>query len=215
MKKRIVLLGPPASGKGTQAELIENRFDIKSTSTGAMLREELRAGTEVGKQADALTRHGHLVPDSLVIALVESWLKTHGDAFVFDGFPRTIGQAEALEKLLAERKTPLEVVLFFDVPFEHILDRVRHRVSCESCGRIYSIKLHFGRGEEHCPRCGGRLVRRKDDTEEALEQRMIEYREKTEPLVEFYRSRSLLHPLKAQEQPESVFLEISSVLTAA
>jgi len=180
-----------------------------------MLREELRAGSELGKEADSLTRHGRLVPDSFVIALVENWLKTHSDAFVFDGFPRTLAQADALEALLAARNTPLEAVFFFEVPVEDILDRVLHRVSCEKCHRIYSIKLHFGSGEEHCPRCGGRLFRRKDDTAEALEQRMIEYREKTEPLVEFYRSRSLLHTLKAAERPETVFAEISSVLTAA
>ena len=210
-----MLLGPPASGKGTQSEMIQSRFGIEPTSPGAMLRAELQAGTEIGKEADALTSRGLLVPDSLVIALVDRWLQAHNDAFVFDGFPRTLAQAEALEEILKRRGTPLETVLYFNVPFETILDRVLHRLTCEKCGRIYSVRLHFGSGEEHCPACGGNLVRRRDDTAEALEHRMIEYREKTEPLVEFYRTRGLLAELAAAERPETVFAEVVNLLEAA
>ena len=215
VKERIVLLGPPASGKGTQAELIKERFHIEPTSPGAMLREELRAGSDLGKQADGFTSRGHLVPDPLVIALIGNWFKAHGSAFVFDGFPRTMIQARTLDALLKMRNAPLDIVFLFDVSFEVILDRVLHRISCEQCGRSYSIKLHFGNGEKTCPACGGQLVRRRDDTKEALEERMIEYREKSEPLVEFYRSSGLLHTLSAAERPEKVFSEISSVLNAA
>ena len=215
MKKRIVLLGPPASGKGTQAELIKERFEIEPTSPGAMLRDEMRRGTPLGIEADSYTSHGQLVPDSLVIQLVKSWLEKHDGSFVFDGFPRTIAQAEALEVILSERNTPLDVVFFFSLEEEGIRNRVLRRVSCEKCGRIFGAGFHFDPARQACPVCEGALIRRKDDTLEALEQRMEEYRQKTEPLVEFYRQRGLLRELFADARPETVFAEISSVLEIA
>ena len=195
--------------------MIKAQYNIEATSPGAMLREELRVGTELGRQADSLTSRGRLVPDPLVIALVGNWLASHSDAFVFDGFPRTLVQARALDLLMNTRGIALDVVFFFNVPYEVILDRVLHRLTCEQCGRIYSVKLHFGSGEESCPVCRGRLVRRADDTEEALVHRMNEYRGKTGLLVDFYRARGLLHELAAAERPETVFAEISTVLEAA
>ena len=215
MKKRIVLLGPPASGKGTQAEMIKERYQIEPTSTGALLRDELRRGTALGIEADRFTSQGQLVPDSVVIQLVGSWLDAHNGAFVFDGFPRTIAQAEALETLLKARGTPLDLVFFFNTPAEVIQDRVLRRVGCEQCGRIFGAGLHFDHGHQVCPACGGNLIRRKDDTLEALAQRMEEYREKTEPLVDFYRTRGILHELSAFARPEEVFAQINSVLDAA
>jgi len=215
VKKRIVLLGPPASGKGTQAEMIKDRFQIEPTSPGAMLRDEMRRGTPLGIEADSYTSHGQLVPDSLVIELVKSWLETHDGSFVFDGFPRTIAQAEALESILAARNTPLEVAFFFEIRVERIRERVLNRVSCEECGRIFGAGFHFDSARQACPVCSGKLIRRKDDTLEALEQRMEEYRQKTEPLVKFYRQRGILHELCADARPETVFSEISTVLEAA
>ena len=214
MKKRIVLLGPPASGKGTQAAMMNAVYHIEPTSPGAMLREELRAGTDLGKQADSYTSRGHLVPDPLVIALVGNWLKQHPDGFIFDGFPRTMVQARSMDMLLGMRKTPLEVVLYFNLPEDVIRERVLNRLTCEQCGRIFSTKLHGLEGGQGCPACGGRLGTRRDDTVEALWHRMGEYREKTEPLVEFYRSRELLREIAAAERPETVLSEISAVLEA-
>ena len=180
-----------------------------------MLRDELRAGTPLGQKADSYTRHGQLVPDSVVVALVDHWLKSHTDGFVFDGFPRTLMQAQSLDQMLATHRSHLEAVFFFDVPYEVVLDRILHRVGCRKCGRIFSRKLHFANGEEHCPVCGGVLITRADDTAEALVHRMAEYQEKTHPLVELYRSRGLLHELRGTERPEKVFAEISTILEAA
>jgi adenylate kinase len=215
VRTRIVLLGPPASGKGTQAELIKERYRIEPTSTGAMLREELRRGTELGLAADQLTSRGQLVPDAMITELVGKWLQTHGDAFVFDGFPRTVPQAIELDRLLAERQTPLQAVIFFNVPFAEIRDRVLNRVGCQDCGHIFKIGLQVASIADQCPSCGGPLCRRSDDTIEALERRMVEYHEKTEPLIAFYRDRGLLFELKGAESPETVFAEISSILEAS
>lgn len=195
--------------------MIKARYQIEPTSPGAMLREELRRGTPLGIEADRLTSQGQLASDATVIQLVENWLATHGDAFVFDGYPRTLGQADSLEALLRRRENPIEVVFYFNVPVEVIRERVLHRLTCEGCGRIFSTGLQLPEGCQVCPVCQGSLVRRKDDTAEALERRMLEYREKTEPLIDFYRQRGVLHELSAAERPETVFAEISTVLEAA
>jgi len=180
-----------------------------------MLRDELRRGTEIGIAADELTRRGQLVPDSMVIGLVENWLSARDGSFVFDGFPRTLAQGIELEKLLLTRQTPLDAVFFFNVSQEVIRERVLHRVTCEECGRIFSIGLQVAAENNPCPVCRGHLVHRSDDTLEALEQRMNEYRQKTEPLVPFYREAGLLVELAAAESPEAVFSEISTVMEAA
>ena len=214
MKTRIVLLGPPASGKGTQAELIKKRYGIASVSPGAMLREEMRLGTSLGIEADRLTRDGSMVPDAMVLQIVGNWLAAHSNGFVFDGFPRTIGQADALEHLLAGLHAPLDVVLFFDITAETAYERVMNRLTCTQCGRSFAIGLHLESTQARCPECGGILGRRSDDTPEALEHRMTQYREKTEPLVDYYQRRGLLWTLKSADGPAGVFDEISSIVEA-
>ena len=215
MKKRIVLLGLPASGKGTQAAMMESRLRLPSVSPGAMLRAELSAGTSLGREADAYTRHGGLVPDAMVIALLKQWMESHDAAFVLDGFPRTVPQAEALEQLLAERGTPLDVVFYFDLPESTVRERVRHRLTCSGCGQIFNTVLAPVCKDGECPECGGRLIRRADDSPEALEHRLVEYHHKTEPLVSFYQSRGVLVPIQAAERPDAVFSQITSALGAA
>jgi len=180
-----------------------------------MLREEMRMGTPLGVEADRLTRNGLMVPDSMVIELVRKWLDAHPDGFVFDGFPRTIFQADALAEMLAGRKAALDAVLFFDVTTETIFERVMNRVTCSQCAKSFAIGLHLEAQKSQCPECGGALIRRGDDTPAALEQRIVEYREKTEPLVAYYRSRGLLWTLKGAERPEGVFAEVVSILEAA
>ncbi len=215
LKRRIVLLGPPASGKGTQAERIQATYGLQATSTGAMLREEARSGSELGRIAARHTDRGELVPDALILELVQEWLETHNGAFVFDGFPRTLGQGEALEQLLEARGTPLEVVFFFDTPLEVIRDRVLNRVTCGNCGHIFRVGLQVSLVSDPCPDCQGPLIRRDDDTEAVLAGRLAEYREKTEPLIAFYRERGLLVQIKAEESPENVFAQVRSALEAA
>ena len=153
-----------------------------------------------------------MVPDAIVIELVRYWLAAHSKGFLFDGFPRTIAQADALEQMLSEQGASLDAVFFFDVSAEIIFERVMNRLTCSQCGRSFALGLHLKPGQTTCPHCGGALVRRSDDTPEALEKRMIEYHEKTEPLVEYYRGRGLLWPLKLAALPEGVFAEISSIM---
>ncbi len=205
-------MGPPASGKGTQAEMISTRFDLEAVSTGAMLRREQEAGTEIGQAASELTRKGELVPDAMITELVKIWLAEKEGGFVLDGYPRTVPQAEALEALLAENGTPLDTVIFFDVPFEVISDRILNRVGCTACGRIFKIGLQVQSEEAVCPACGGELIRRADDTVEALKRRMEEYQAKTAPLIAFYEQRGLLQRIAAGGQPEEVFGKVADHL---
>ncbi len=209
MKTRLVLLGPPACGKGTQAEKIKERYGIPSVSPGAMLRDEMRRGTPLGIEADRVTRDGSMVSDELVISLVRSWIETHDQGFVFDGFPRSVGQAEALEQLLAERQEKLDAVLFFDVPDELVCSRAMNRLTCEKCGRTFEAGAGIG---DQCPVCGGKLGRRGDDTLEAFQHRMQQYREKTAPLIEYYRGKGLLRIVKPAQSPDTVFGRIAALL---
>ena len=212
MKTRIVLLGPPASGKGTQAEFIKRRYNIASASPGAMLREEMRRGTPLGIEADRITRDGSMVPDAMVIQLVGNWLAVHADGFVFDGFPRTVVQADALAQMLSERQSALDAVFFFDIDAETAFKRVMNRLTCTQCARSFAVGLHLQTAQTCCPECGGKLGHRSDDTPEALEHRIAQYREKTEPLVDYYQRRGLLWTLKAADDPAEVFAQIASLL---
>ena len=206
------MLGPPASGKGTQAEMITAKYGIPSASPGAMFRLEKAGGTELGLAADQLTRNGNLVPDEMVCRVVEAWLKTNDGEFIFDGFPRSLGQATALAGMLDRRKTPLEVALFLDVDFETISRRVEGRVVCSQCHANLSVGLHIKNEQAACPRCGGRLVKRGDDNPETLQLRLQEYKIKTEPLIAHYREIGLLQTVDSTRSPADVFQSIAKIL---
>lgn len=215
MKERIVLLGPPASGKGTQAELITARYGIEAASPGSIMRQEKEARTDLGLEAAECTSRGQLVPDEMVVAVVRSWLEDRDGSFVFDGFPRTVGQADALEDLLQLRATPLESVLFLETPLEVIRDRVQRRLICKKCRLIVSVGLHVESPEAPCPRCAGELEHRADDTLETLAERMREYAAKSEPLIAYYEERALLSRIDSSRAPDVVFADICKVLEAA
>lgn len=191
--------------------MIQAKFSIPSVSPGAMLRDEMRRGTPLGVEADRLTRDGRMAPDPLVLQLVRNWLHAHAESFVFDGFPRTLAQADALGVLLSERHAPLDAVFFFDLSMQTIFERVMNRLTCATCGRTFAAGQMQG-AADCCPACGGPLVRRSDDTPEALEHRIAAYREHTEPLIEYYRQRGLLWTLEAGESPEKVFAQIVEAL---
>ena len=213
MKTRIALLGPPASGKGTQAGMIQAAYGIEPTSPGAILREQKLAGTKLGLEADAYSREGRLAPDGLIVEVISSWLAPRdGAPFLFDGFPRSIGQADALEKLLAARRAPLDIAISLDAGIDLIRDRVGRRRICASCGNIVSLGLHVAHGDLPCPRCGGKLEGRSDDNMESLEVRMREYREKSEPVLAWYEERNLLETVNADQPVEAVFGEIAAAL---
>jgi adenylate kinase len=192
--------------------MIRAKYHIEAPSTGAILREEKAKGSALGIAADKFTSRGQLVPDELVVELMKTWLDAHDGAFVLDGFPRTVGQAEALEKILADRKTPLEAAIALDVDFDVIRERVDRRLVCEKCGSPLSLGLHVESADAPCPRCGGRLARRGDDNREALDERMRQYREKSEPLISHYDRRCILFHVKASSRPEQVFADITEIL---
>lgn len=214
MRQRILLLGPPASGKGTQAERLSKEFGIPHVSTGALLRAECARGTDLGREADSWTRRGLLVPDELAVRIITVWMAEHGPRFLFDGFPRTTGQAEHLDAALARASAPLDLVIFLDLSGEEIRRRILDRLTCARCGSTYGGSLHGFRAGDACPGCGGELVRRNDDTEEALAERMRVYREATLPVVAHYREKfpGIFRRLDAGEGSDAIFAELSRLM---
>ena len=207
-----MLLGPPASGKGTQSELIQRKFQISVTSTGAILRREAKLNTLVGREAGRIISKGALAPDDLVLALVGQWLDQHREAFLFDGFPRTLPQAVEFEKILQARQTPLDLAIFLEASEETIAFRMAHRLTCSNCGKVVSIGRHVQSASEPCPNCGGKLEVRSDDNHAALALRLEEFREKSLPLIDFYSGRNLLAKVDANQEADRVFEQISRVI---
>ena len=212
---RIVLLGPPASGKGTQGQLMIERWQVPVVSVGDVLRSEIAAGTPLGQEAAGFMDQGSLVPDRVALASVEGWLDTHGGEFVFDGFPRTVGQAKALEGILVHRSAPLTAVLWLELALSLIEQRVSCRVVCADCGRSFQIGMHVAGRDAVCPVCGGALTTRHDDDPEKLATRMIAYHESTAPLMDYYEKRGLLHRIDAAQTPDEVFAQIEVATDAA
>lgn len=192
--------------------MIQARYQLPVTSPGAILREERKLGTPLGLEAEKATSKGQLVSDEIVNAVVKNWLSRHDSAFVFDGYPRSLGQASALDGMLTEREIPLDVALLLEADQQTIRERVERRMMCSVCGRIVSIGLQVSSTNSSCPSCAGQLTKRLDDTPETLELRMREYAEKTEPLIGYYRERGLLCSIDAARTPEVVFGSIMEIL---
>jgi adenylate kinase len=216
VKRRLILLGAPGSGKGTQAEMITRQFGIPVTSTGAILRREMELGTLLGQEVAENTKHGELVPDQTIIELIEDYVRLHGaHGFVFDGFPRTIPQAEALEGILHRFHVPLDLAIWLNVTAETISERISHRLQCQSCGFTTSEGAAVFSERAICPYCDGPLVRRTDDTPEVLQKRLDEFNAKTQPLGDFYARASKLHRIDGNRNRESVFADISKLIEQA
>lgn len=206
------MLGPPASGKGTLAEMIQRKHGIPVLSPGSVFRAEKQKGTLLGETANRLTRSGQLLPDEAVMQVVRGWVHERGSEFVFDGFPRTLGQAISVETFLKERSLSLDVVILLEADVDTLQRRVEQRLICDQCGRIVSALLQRQSNGQKCSACEGTLVRRDDDTLETLSRRLREYREKTEPLIEFYRERDLLQTIDSMRLPEDVFRSVEVIL---
>jgi adenylate kinase len=189
---RLVLVGPPGAGKGTQAQFLAAHFSIPHISTGDIFRANLKAGTELGNQAKGFMDRGELVPDSVTNEMVKDRL-THDDAaegFLLDGFPRNVAQAEVLRAILADKKTPLHAVLEFSLANEEIVARLSSRRTCRDCGAP-SVGL------DKCPTCGGDVYQREDDKAEVIARRLEVYAEQTAPIISFYRNEGLLISVSA------------------
>lgn len=216
---RIVLLGAPGSGKGTQAQRLVARFGIPQISTGDLLRSAVQRGTEYGRRAKAAMDSGQLVVDEIVLGIIRERLAQPDAAvgFVLDGFPRNHAQAEALAGMLASIGQPLDAVVLFEVDYGEIARRISGRRSCPQCGSIYNVNDPATRGITHCPRCPGgpALVQRPDDNEATVTRRLAVYDEQTRPLVEFYRRQGLLRSIDALGTVDAVSARLLRVLKPA
>jgi adenylate kinase len=208
-----VLLGAPGSGKGTQAEMITRQFGIPVTSTGAILRRERDLGTPLGQETAEVLRSGGLVSDQIIIELIEDWLRLHGGhGFVFDGFPRTLPQAESLMSILARLRSALDLAIWLEVSEQTVLDRIAGRLQCGECGFTTSSSSAQFANRPICPYCDGPLERRNDDDLSVLQTRLQEFRAKTEPLASFFEEMSILHRIDGNCDRDAVFSDISQLI---
>lgn len=196
---KLILLGAPGAGKGTVAKQLTQLDGSVQISTGDILRGAVQAGSELGKQAEAFMKAGDLVPDDLIMGIMEQRLQEPdcANGFLLDGFPRTIPQAEALKALLGKINIDLDFAVEIDVPRDVILDRLTTRRTCVDCGAIYNVKSMPTKIEGVCDKCGGNVVQRDDETEQAISNRLDVYNEKTAPLVGFYKNENMLLTVSA------------------
>jgi len=207
----VVFLGPPGAGKGTQAKLLSQRLGFLHLSTGDILREAVKKQTPLGIKAKEYMDRGELVPDNLIIALIEEYLPKEGGV-ILDGFPRTIAQAEALENMLSAKSKKVSKVLLFDSPDEVIIDRLSGRRVCSNCGAVYHIKYNPPKKEGVCDLCSGSLVQREDDKEEVIKNRLEVYKRQTQPLIDFYKKKGIIYRLDATKSVEELFAEVEGII---
>ncbi len=213
---RVVFLGAPGVGKGTQADKIVAQYHIAKISTGDLLRTAVRSKTSLGLEAKGHMDQGRLVPDSVVIGLVKEKLTelTHSKEFILDGFPRTVPQAEALAAVLDGQEIKLDRVIHFRVSRDEIIKRLSGRRSCQKCQATYHVDFAPSKNGTACDRCSELLVQRSDDQREAVETRLQVYEEQTAPLINFYEQRQLLSHLNGAEPVEVVYQELVRILSA-
>jgi adenylate kinase len=207
----LIFLGPPGAGKGTQAKLLSQRMGFLHLSTGDLLREAVKNQTPLGKKAKEFMDRGELVPDELIVQLIEETMPKDGNV-ILDGFPRTVNQALALEEMLRVKGERISKVLFFDVPDEVIIDRLSGRRVCSKCGAVYHVKYNPPKVEGVCDLCGGTLVQRDDDKEEVVRKRLEVYRKQTQPLIEFYQEKGIIYKLDAGKGVEELFEEVKGLV---
>lgn len=216
MKKNIILMGPPGAGKGTAAKQLQTAFNLVHISTGDMFREAMKEGTELGKLAKTFIEKGDLVPDDVTIGIVRERLSKPdcANGYLLDGFPRTLVQAEALEKLSREIGRPIDAVINLDCNQEELIRRISGRRVCKVCGTPYHIVTMKPKVEGVCDHCGGPLYQRPDDNEEALKVRLHHYVESTKPLLDYYEKLGLLKNFNSLVGATTLFDEISQYLKA-
>lgn len=211
---KIIMLGAPGAGKGTQAKKIAAKYGIPHISTGDIFRANIKEGTELGKKAKEYMDQGALVPDALVVDLVADRVKQDDckKGYVLDGFPRTIPQAEALDKALAEMGEKMDYAVNVEVPDENIISRMSGRRACVNCGGTYHIKYIPTKVEGICDNCGGELILRDDDKPETVKKRLEVYHNQTQPLIDYYTGAGILAEVDGTKEMDEVFSDIVKIL---
>ena len=205
-----IFLGPPGAGKGTQAKYLADKYGFKHISTGDILREAVKNKTSLGIKAKEYMERGELVPDHIMIGLIEEVLPK--DNFILDGFPRTVEQAKALEDMLSKRSIKLDKVILFEVSDKTVVERLSGRRSCPSCGAVYHIKYNPPKSDEKCDYCGTKLIQREDDKEEVILKRLEVYKKQTEPLVEYYNKKGLLFKVDANKDIDEISRSLDNLV---
>lgn len=210
----LILLGPPGAGKGTQAQRIVERYHIPQISTGDILRKAVKEGTPSGKKAKTFMDQGQLVPDEVVIGIIDERLRESDcrPGFILDGFPRTIAQAEALQPILTKMGRSIDYVINIEVDTEEIVRRLTGRRTCKNCGAMFHILFHPPEVEGICDRCGGTLYQREDDKEKAIRIRLNEYQRQTAPLIQYYQLKNYLRSIQGVGGQEEIFERIVRLL---
>ncbi|WWR16444.1 adenylate kinase [Lachnospiraceae bacterium JLR.KK008] len=211
---KVVMLGAPGAGKGTQAEMIADKYNVPHVSTGDIFRANIKEGTELGKEAQAYMNKGLLVPDELTVKILLDRVAKDDckNGYVLDGFPRTIAQAETLDKALHELGDAIDFAINVDVPDENIVSRMSGRRACVDCGATYHIVHIPPKAEGICDKCGKELILRDDDRPETISRRLDVYHEQTQPLIEFYDRKGVLKTINGTVDMKEVFAAIVTIL---
>jgi len=210
----LIFLGPPGAGKGTQAKMIVDKYNIPQISTGDLMRAAVSSGSSIGDKVKGYMAAGALVPDDLVVDILLDRLSGDDcrDGFILDGFPRTVGQAESLEKALEKRGMKLSGVVAMIVPDEALLKRLTARRICKECSASYHLEFLKPKVDGKCDRCQGELYQRKDDSEEVILNRLKVYHDQTSPLIDFYQKRKKLYTVDGNKKIEMIFSEICDII---
>ena len=213
---QLILMGPPGAGKGTQAAELIKKFSIPQISTGDMFRAAVKEGTQLGKKAAECMSSGALVPDEVTIGIVKERLSKEDCAkgFILDGFPRTVEQADALEKILSDLNKKLDKVLNIHVPAEDLIERAVGRRICKNCGATYHVKFNPSKVEKICDKCGGELYQRADDNEETMKNRLSVYDASTRPLIEYYKKAGKYTEIDGRQPIGKVTEDLVKVLSS-
>ncbi|MBN2566938.1 adenylate kinase [Candidatus Woesearchaeota archaeon] len=211
---RLIILGAPGSGKGTQAARIAERLDMLQISTGDLLRAEVKARSEIGRKAGAIMNGGNLVPDDIILHLIEDRIRQDDaiNGYIFDGFPRNIEQAKALDRLMGKVKHHIDAVVDLEVPDDVVITRTAGRRVCKACNAVYHVELNPPREEGVCDACGGELIQRDDEKEETVRNRLKVYKEQTAPVRDFYRAKGLLRSFDGTQTMATLTDQIISAL---
>jgi len=214
MAKRVVLLGAPGAGKGTQAKMLIEKYKIPQISTGDILRKAVADGTPLGKEAKVIMDQGGLVSDKIVLGLVEERIQQPDckAGFILDGFPRNTAQADALDKMLVAMGAPLNFALNIDVDMNDLLKRLTGRRTCKKCQQMYNIFFSAPKKEGVCDKCGGELFQRDDDKEETIKKRLDVYQKQTSPLIDYYSKMNIMKTVMGVGSIDDIFKKVTAVL---